>query len=405
LSARHNDEVNLANRALLATTAIQIATAAAALTLPSIAPLVAADLGQPASNVGTYIALLYIGAAVSAVVGGALLRRLGAIRVSQLGLALCALGLIAGLAPLVWVVALGALILGLGYGPITPASSDVLARTTPPDKMGLVFSIKQTGVPAGTALAGIVVPPLAVWLGWHWAVLVMVAACLLVVASAQAVRQPLDAQRDRDAAISLAGVAVALRLVVRTPALRLMALVSFVYNGMQMCVSTFIVVYLTEAIGLPLVVAGLGLTAANSAGVVGRILWGVVADRVGSPRLTLAALGALMSLGALTVAAFTPAWPVWVMLLVCALLGGTAIGWNGVYLAQVARSAPSGQAGVATGGCLFFTFVGAVLSPFFFGVLVRASGSYATSFCVAAAVCALLAAWLAFSPRRTLGKG
>ena len=405
MSARHNDEVNLANRALLATTAIQIATAAAALTLPSIAPLVAADLGQPASNVGTYIALLYIGAAVSAVVGGALLRRLGAIRVSQLGLALCALGLIAGLAPLVWVVALGALILGLGYGPITPASSDVLARTTPPDKMGLVFSIKQTGVPAGTALAGIVVPPLAVWLGWHWAVLVMVAACLLVVASAQAVRQPLDAQRDRDAAISLAGVAVALRLVVRTPALRLMALVSFVYNGMQMCVSTFIVVYLTEAIGLPLVVAGLGLTAANSAGVVGRILWGVVADRVGSPRLTLAALGALMSLGALTVAAFTPAWPVWVMLLVCALLGGTAIGWNGVYLAQVARSAPSGQAGVATGGCLFFTFVGAVLSPFFFGVLVRASGSYATSFCVAAAVCALLAAWLAFSPRRTLGKG
>lgn len=405
MSARHNDEVNLANRALLATTAIQIATAAAALTLPSIAPLVAADLGQPASNVGTYIALLYIGAAVSAVVGGALLRRLGAIRVSQLGLALCALGLIAGLAPLVWVVALGALILGLGYGPITPASSDVLARTTPPDKMGLVFSIKQTGVPAGTALAGIVVPPLAVWLGWHWAVLVMVAACLLVVASAQAVRQPLDAQRDRDAAISLAGVAVALRLVVRTPALRLMALVSFVYNGMQMCVSTFIVVYLTEAIGLPLVVAGLGLTAANSAGVVGRIVWGVVADRVGSSRLTLAALGALMSLGALTVAAFTPAWPVWVMLLVCALLGGTAIGWNGVYLAQVARSAPSGQAGVATGGCLFFTFVGAVLSPFFFGVLVRASGSYATSFCVAAAVCALLAAWLAFSPRRTLGKG
>lgn len=393
--------MNLANRALLATTAIQIATAAAALTLPSIAPLVAADLGQPASNVGTYIALLYIGAAISAVVGGALLRRVGAIRVSQLGLALCALGLVAGLTPVVIVVALGALILGLGYGPITPASSDVLARTTPPDKMGLVFSIKQTGVPAGTALAGIVVPPLAVWLGWHWAVLVMVAVCLLVVAGAQSVRQPLDAQRDREAAISLTGVAVALRLVVRTPALRLMALVSFVYNGMQMCVSTFIVVYLTEAIGLPLVVAGLGLTAANSAGVVGRILWGVVADRVGSPRLTLAALGALMSLGALTVAAFTPAWPVWVMLLVCALLGGTAIGWNGVYLAQVARSAPGGQAGVATGGCLFFTFVGAVLSPFFFGVLVRASGSYATSFCVAAAVCALLAVWLAFSPRRT----
>lgn len=404
-AARHNVGVNLSTRALLATTAIQVAAAAAALTLPSIAPLVAADFGLASSTVGTYISLLYIGAAVAAVTGGALLQRYGAVRVSQIGLLLCALGLVLGVMPAIAAVALGAVVLGLGYGPITPASSEVLARTTPPAKMGLVFSIKQTGVPAGTALAGFVVPPLALWLGWQAAVLVMALACLLILFGAQSVRGQLDATRNRGARISFDGVAAALSLVARTRALRLMALVSFVYNGMQMCVSSFIVAYLVDGIGLPLVVAGLGLTAANSAGVFGRIFWGVVADRLGSPRLTLAGLGALMSLGALTVAAFTPQWPVPVMLAVCALLGGTAIGWNGVYLAQVARSAPPGQAGLATGGCLFFTFVGAVTSPFLFGVLERATGSYPVSFCVAAAACAAMAAWLAFSPASDRPRG
>lgn len=392
--------MNLASRALAATTALQIASAAAALTLPAIAPLVAADLGLASSTVGTYISLLYVGAAAAAVAGGGLIRRYGAIRVSQVALLLSALGLLLGIAPAVAAVAAGAVVLGLGYGPITPASSEVLARTTPPERMGLVFSLKQTGVPAGTALAGVCVPPLALWLGWRPAVALMALLCLAVIIAAQSVRAPLDADRDRSARVSAAGAWLALKLVARTPALRLMAAVSFVYAGMQMCVSAFIVAYLADGVGLALVVAGLGLTAANLGGVVGRIGWGWVADRVGSPRATLAGLGGLMSLGALAVAAFSAAWPVAALLAVCALLGATAIGWNGVYLAEVARAAPAGQAGVATGGCLFFTFVGVVASPFLFGVLQRATGSYPVSYVVAAAVCAAMAAWLAFSPRR-----
>ncbi|WP_417276298.1 hypothetical protein [Castellaniella sp.] len=48
----------------------------------------------------------------------------------------------------------GALLIGLGYGPITPAH-----------RMSFVFSIKQTGVPLGGVLAGLVVPGLAQWIG------------------------------------------------------------------------------------------------------------------------------------------------------------------------------------------------------------------------------------------------
>ena len=154
----------LASRTLAATTAIQAAAACAALTIPSIAPVIAAQLGVADSTIGTYISLLYVGASTAALAGGGVVLRYGAIRLSHTCLLLCAVGLAAdavadtrrrrGGACGHGLVGVSAVMIGVGYGPITPASSHVLARTTPPDNLALMFSIKQTGVPAGTALAG-----------------------------------------------------------------------------------------------------------------------------------------------------------------------------------------------------------------------------------------------------------
>ncbi len=387
--------MNPATAALLATTAIQVAATASILTVPAIAPLVAADLGLPTSMVGTYLSLVYVGAASAALLGGAIVLRVGALRLSQLSLLACALGLLLGLVPAILVVALSAMVVGCGYGPITPASSHVLARTTPPARMGLTFSIKQTGVPAGAALAGLLVPPLALAAGWRIAVAAVAGLALVVSMAAQPLRRDLDADRNRSAHFSLAHFVAALRLVIASPSLRTMAAVSFVYAGLQMCVSGFIVAYLAEEIGLSLVSAGVGLTVANVAGVAARIGWGAFADRVASPRATLALLGALMAASSAATATFTVAWPLAAMLVVVAALGATAIGWNGVYLAETARVAPAGQAALATGGCLFFTYVGVVFCPLLFGMLQRASGSDAYCFAAAAGAYALVAAVLA----------
>jgi len=88
---------------------------------------------------------------------------------------------------------------------------------------------------------------------------------------------------------------------------------------------------------------------------------------------------------------------------VAIVLGATAIGWNGVYLVEVARLAPPGLAGQATGGCLFFTFVGVVVIPFLFGWLQRATGSYAVCFAAAGAVCAAIAVLLLIAKGPTPG--
>ena len=56
-----------------------------------------------------------------------------------------------------------------------------------------------------------------------------------------------------------------------------------------------------------------------------------------------------------------------------------------MYLAEVARLAPEGKAGIVTGGTLFFTFSGVVVGPPIFGAIAGVTGSYAVSFLAFAA--------------------
>lgn len=85
-----------------------------------------------------------------ALASGHFIARHGAIRVSRTGVLICGSGItLVALPPpsALPLLALAPIVVGLGYGAITPASSEVLARTARPRRMALVFSIKQTGAP------------------------------------------------------------------------------------------------------------------------------------------------------------------------------------------------------------------------------------------------------------------
>src|SRR5690606_19076975 len=102
-------------------------------------------------------------AMLGALFGGTYAARYGAIRVSQVALGLCAAGLLIFTVGSAWILLPAAIVLGLAYGPATPASSQILARLTPARLLNVVFSIKQTGVPLGGIIAGSIVAPLVVF--------------------------------------------------------------------------------------------------------------------------------------------------------------------------------------------------------------------------------------------------
>jgi len=158
---------------------------------------------------------------------------------------------------------------------------------------------------------------------------------------------------------------------------------AFMFAGMQNCLGSYLVIYLHERIGFGLALAGLALSTAMAAGIAGRIFWGIVADRWHA-RLLLGWLGVIMSLAALLTAAIAPQWPTVAVLAVSFVFGATAVGWNGVFLAEVAHIVPAREAGAATGASLAMTYAGVVIVPLLFWAILRVSDSYAIGYCVSA---------------------
>ena len=365
---------------LIVTMAIQALVSLVVFTPPVLAPVAQTEIGLPASAVGIVTALIYLAATFTAFSAGNLINRFGAMRASQLSLVFCSAGVALMASANAWLVALGALVIGTGYGVVTPSSSAILAERTPDGMRAFIFSLKQTGVPIGGALAGALIPLLIVGFGWKEAALIAGLSCLLLAIAVQPYRAGVDLVPHAPRPAAPVHFLEPFKLVMSHPRLRELALASFSYSGMQMCMGSFLVVFLADRMGLTVSVAGAALSIAMVAGSVGRILWGVVADNWMSPRTVLGWLGAIMALSAFVTASMAPSWPYIVILVVSFVYGASAIGWNGVYLSEVARMAPPGTAGSATGASLAMTYAGVVFLPTIFWAIVHLCGSYAAAF-------------------------
>jgi MFS family permease len=376
--------IPLAARALAAMLYVQALTAMAALTIPVLAPSAAAEIGLDANYVGVYSGILYVGAMTSAAMASGFVLRFGAVRSCQVSLLLCALGL-AGSASANWLIlAVAAIVIGFGYGPTTPASSHLLARHTPPHLLSFVFSLKQTGVPIGGVVAGAMLPALVLEFGWRTAALAAAALCVVGAVVIEITRGRFDVELKPGAALWRGGLVGPVVFVLSRPGLRQLALTSFTFAAMQQSLAVFMVALMVSQNGMSLVAAGFVLSIAQGAGIAGRIFWGALADRLRNGQLVLGLIALGMSVCGVASAFFSPAWPYYGVVGVIAVFGATAIGWNGVYLAEVSRLVREDEASRATGGSLAVTFAGVVVAPPIFGGLAVMTGSYETGFLVLA---------------------
>ena len=135
--------------------------------IPVIAPAIVDDLRLDPTWLGVYVALAASASLVFQLGCGSFILRYGALRTSQAALAMLALGLLAASTGPLLLFALSAIIGGGGAAVSTPASSHLLGRYSPPRYAPLVFSIKQTAVPAGLVLAGLLGPLLTASSGWR----------------------------------------------------------------------------------------------------------------------------------------------------------------------------------------------------------------------------------------------
>lgn len=366
------------------TLAVQALTAMALAVPAVLAPVAAGDFNVEPTAVGRWVGFSYMVAMFAGLAGGTLVGRYGPVRVLQVAVLGVAVGLTVGAgANVAFLLACG-LLVGAAHGLVNPASSTILVLAAPSRMRSMIFSIKQTGVPAGGVIAGTLVPLLLLWTSWQNAVLVLALASAAFVAALFPFRRIYDGDRRRDQSLQIRRFAAPVAEVWANRRIRELAVVSAVYSAVQMSFTTYLVSFLKIELAYSLVAAGLIFSAAQIAGVIGRVMWGAVADRVLDPRRVLAILGLIMALCGAAVSLFAAPWPLWAVLAICLLYGATAVGWNGVFLAEVARLAPDGRVAVVTGGTQFFTFAGVFVGPPVFGAVAAAAGSYAAGFALIA---------------------
>ena len=340
--------------------AVQTMVTASFVALPVVAPAAAQDLGLDPGLIGVFTALGYVGMMLAQMLSGALVRRFGPVRVSQLGLVTVAMGnLLAATGNLLAATGIAlmlvpaALLLGLGHSAPTPAASDILFRHTPARTMGFLMSVKETGVPLGAALSAGLLPLLLLALDWQSALLLSMLPCLAVALLLQPLRAKFDGERDPDHRLCLSALPAPVITVLRLPAVRRVTFAAAGFGALQWCFLAFFIVYLVDELHIALLVAGLAMAAAQACGVVGRVLWGIVSDRLGDGVPVLVALGLAMTASALLMAAYSDAWPMAAIVAVAALMGLSANGYTGVYLAEIGKRVDLAEVVMATAGSNF----------------------------------------------------
>jgi MFS transporter, ACS family, hexuronate transporter len=342
--------------------------------IPAIASLIRAELDLTLAQAGSFLSAYYIGPILMSLPAGTLADRWGVARTLILGQVVIALGLVAvSTAPSYPVLIVLMIVAGTGYGMLNPTSTKAVMAWFPPGQRATVVGLKQVGLPFGGALGAALLPALALGVGWRWAV---AASAALIGLSAAA---SLTFYRDSPEAPTAAGGAPgAFRAVLLTRALWLVAGATLIFAAMQTIWMAFLVLYLQEVVGLPLLTAGRYLALAQVAGMAGRIAFGVLSDRTfgGRRRAPLAIAGCGSTLCSLAIAGIGPGTSPLTLTAVALVFGFAGIGWNGVQHTLMAELAGPRSAGTAVGLGLAVSSVGVTLGPPVFGWLVELTGSY-----------------------------
>lgn len=365
--------------ALGALTALQAVVALAIFAPGVVAPRTGVD---PAA-LGTFATLVFLVGMVASWYTGMLVGRLGAMPVSQLCAALVALGMAACALPGWAGLILGGIVLGLAFGPETPAGAALLGRLTPPQRRPLVFSVRQTGNQIGAIAGSLALPWLSAMVDPRLSYAAVAGVALLMlgvlVLLAPAYRIPADPGPRPSLAAMVA-------LVRQRPLLGRLAVAAMAFGAMQLALNAFFVSMAVGEWSLPHALAGVVLAVAQAGGLVGRLGWGYVATAWLSPRVVLVVIGLMMSASAIAVALFGRGMPLAGLIPLAGLFGLSASGWNGVFVSELARLAPPGRIAETTGAVLTAAYAGLLAGPAIVA-LTASLASLAAAYGILAVLC------------------
>jgi MFS transporter, ACS family, hexuronate transporter len=343
--------------------------------IPAIAPLIRDSLGLSTVQAGSFLSAYYIGPSLMSLPAGRMADVWGVSRIMVLGQLVIALGLFAVAGS--WSFALLSLLMvlaGAGYGMLNPTTAKAVLIWFPRKHRATVVGLKQVGLPFGGAMGALVMPPLALWIGWREAV----ALSASVIAGLGVLTWLLYRDPPGAAVEAARAGGGSLGAVLRNRDLWLVSASTLMFAGMQTVWMAYLVLYLRDVVAMPLVTAARFLVLAQLTGAGGRVVFGILSDRFfgGRRRVVLVLAGLGSTACSLLIAGTGPGTSPWLFALLALVFGFVGIGWNGVQYTLMAELVEPRSVGTAVGLGLAVSSFGVTVCPPLFGAFVERAGGW-----------------------------
>lgn len=355
---------------------VQMLIALVGRSLAPFSPLFEEDLSLSKAQIGMLPAALFLGQALISVHAGYFVDRIGTknmilILSICLGTSFALLSLSAFYPLILLLIMIG----GFGYGAMHPASNRGVISWFPIRRRGIAMGIKQMGITTGSAMAALILLPIATQ--WGWRPVLLVASIFLIIISVVAFKfyvDPLSIKsktKNHKSNNMLSSVALLLKnrmyLMVSTSAMSL--------NGSQMILNTYIVLFTYEIHAIPLIFAGFLLVISEVGGSIGRIVWGILSDTLfrGNRIIVLTIIAIISSLSALILFLLPPGTAFEFFIPIVFIFGFCISGFNGIWMNAVTEYVPEHLVGSASGFSIMLGSWGVIIGPPLFGLIVDLS--------------------------------
>ena len=355
------------------------------LSVGPLAPVLKEDLNLTSTQVGSLMSAAAFGYMLSILPGGWATDRLGVRR-------LLAIGALAG-----GVFMLGmffvqsyyaALIImavsGFGTGCLLPSTTKGVVEWFPVNERATVMGLKQTSVNIAGIATSVMLPAVALAVGWRFGFIFLgaLAICIGIFSLILYKEPPATAKSSAVEGVSVVNVfpsdkGQSMRDLLRSKDIWLISFAGLALAAVEFGLIAHLVLYLTEALCVPVVTAGIILAVTQAGGIFGKPGAGFISDKLfgGRRRSVLSLWGGIAGIICILIAFWGEvlSWALYPLLFI---LGATAIGWGGVYLTLVAELAGVHLTGRATAITGFAVVIGVMIGPMLFGYFVDKFHSY-----------------------------
>lgn len=249
-----------------------------------------------------------------------------------------------------------------------PATNQAIAQAVPAKRRAAVVGLKQSGVQASALVAGLVLPSLALGLGWRgaFAVWVPVALLLACLSTRLIPHQLIGPGRPRSFRVDRPNCRLVMLMAIQFCAG--LALSSFI---------TFLGVH-AHQLGVSAQLIGVMVTAFGVMGILSRLLLTPIGPRLRDETVLLCTLFLLAVAALLVMQLAGPDryWPLWVGVLG---MGGTVVATNAVAMSMLLRDPRFGLPASTAGMLSLGFFGGGAVGPPLFGALLALPGGFSVA--------------------------